>query len=222
MSEFPIFRLNCSRLKRLPLLAGTLPNHLPLALFIVWASIATAQTSSRFIVRIYEADINLVNGGLTVHDCGVVFPDGKIHLELRRQQLPQRTASLTVYDQRLSKEQFNALAAILQDDRIRQLPAFEQPSRPFVVPHFQGFNATVQWDDGAQVVGFFATGGDEEDKMPLSPRTDQEKEMIEHWKQSKTSLRPLIDWFNAMRPSQASKSSQTSKLCISDDNDLQR
>jgi len=185
------------------------------ALLVLLVSTSSgAQTSEApFIVKMYEADISLDYRGVTVHNCAVVLPNGVLHLEVRKQQLPEPSATLSIYDQLLSEKQLDRLNSIIKDERISKLPSFEQPVRAFTVPHFRGFNTTIPRTTGPQTVGFFA---EERDGQISRPSNFAEDEMRERWKQSETILRPLVNWLHDVASLQLSKSTETSNLCISD------
>jgi hypothetical protein len=179
-----------------------------------------AQTSdSSFIIKIYESEVSLKYGGLTANSCAIVFPSGLLHLEVRKQQLPDPRTNISIYDQMLSDQQWGTLNSILKDERISKLPPFEQPVRPFTVSRFRGFNTIIARAKELQNAGFFATKPDEQ--LPPSSNLAEE-EIRGHWRQSETTLKPLLDWFHAITLLQSSfKSMEHSKLCISDPEESQ-
>ena len=189
-------------------------------LICLLSTTSIAQTSDpSFIIKIYESKVSLKYGGLTANSCAIVFPGGLLHLEVRKQQLPDPRTILSIYDQMLSDQQLDTLNSILKDERISKLPPFEQPVRPFTVSRFRGFNTIIPRAKELQNAGFFATKPD--GQLPPSSNLAEE-EIREHWRQSETTLKPLLDWFHAITPLQPSKSMETSKLCISDPEESQR
>jgi hypothetical protein len=173
-----------------------------------------AQTSDpSFTIKIYESEVSLKYGGLTANSCAIVFPSGLLHLEVRKQQLPDPRTLVSIYDQMLSDQQLDTLNSILKDERIFKLPPFKQPVRPFTVSRFRGFNVIIARAKELQNAGFFTTKPD--GQLP-PPSNLAEEETRGHWRQSETTLKPLLEWFHAITPLQTSRSMETSKLCISD------
>src|SRR5205809_8121453 len=69
------------------------------ALFVfLLSSTSVAQTSAApFLVKIYEAEVNLKYRGVTANSCAIIFRSGLLHLEVRKQQLPEPRTILSIY-----------------------------------------------------------------------------------------------------------------------------
>ena len=91
-----------------------------------------------FLVNISESQMDLSRNGVTAHGCILVLPDGHFHLERRRQQLPASTATLQIFESSLDQTQLETLLGILNDEGIRNLPPYIEPTIPMAVPFSAG------------------------------------------------------------------------------------
>ena len=82
-----------------------------------------------FIVRISEqwSTLNPTAGPNNLSNCLTVMPDGRLHLELRRQEFFDGTVTaVTAYESALDSEAIGILRGILDDARVSTL----HPRRP--------------------------------------------------------------------------------------------
>jgi hypothetical protein len=166
-----------------------------------------------FLVTVWEAETDLSPGGLTVHDCIVVRPDGRFHLERRKQKLPNPTATLDVLESSLDVAEFQQLRNILDSQEIRRLPRYVQPAIPMAAPWFQGFNAKITRGGEVQSVGYWSWRGGTPAESPNSTPDAVKKE----WRTSQAALRPLVDWVHAVEGSKLVSSPARSTLCSDGD-----
>ncbi len=177
--------------------------------------LSAAQTLSRpAVIKMYEASVDLRPSGVTIHKCAVVLPEGLLHVEIRRQQLPQRRAVRSVYEYSLSKRQLEALKTVLIDEKLSNSPPFEKPTRPFAVPYFRGFYATISREQGKQSVGYFSSNSEFEASPAWTYSAS--RDVIQRWKKSQTTLVPLVTWLHEAISMPLPKSTKGSHACGTD------
>jgi len=105
---------------------------------VVTVQVAAGQTpvtsSELFLLRISEAQVSMrpTAGPNNVSNCMIVYPDGRLHLELRRQEFFDGKASVASYEGRLSNQELASLRSVLDSDSVRNLHMFPPPKVPFV------------------------------------------------------------------------------------------
>lgn len=80
-------------------------------------------------------------GPNTVGNCMIVYPDGRLHLELRRQEFFYGPASIVSYEGNLPPEELTSLRSILDSDAVRSLQAVQPPRLPLQGDDFGWFTA---------------------------------------------------------------------------------
>ena len=172
-----------------------------------------AESDSRqFVVILNEGETDISPTGVNVHTCALVLPDGRFHLERRVQQLPNSSATLKIFESTLDSVQFRELQETLNGESIRKLLQFVWPAAPMIGTRFRGFRARIARGDQTQSTGYFELQGATSGKASDSEPSDIEK----GWEQSKTGLRPLLQWFQGLKASKLEPSDKKSTLCSTD------
>jgi hypothetical protein len=162
-----------------------------------------------FVVSIVESQMDLSHNGLTIHDCMLVLPNGRFHLERRWQQLPSSTASLKVFESSLDKIRLDSLQDIISDQGIKNLPPYVEPKIPMGVPWSSGFNAIISRVPQTQHVGFWLWRGGSSEASPNS----MPENIKRGWQESESALRPLVEWFHQAKDLRLEPSATDSNLC---------
>jgi len=63
--------------------------------------------------------------GVTSSDCILVMPDGRFHVERRRQVLPSSTATLNIFESSLDSSQLQQLGDIVAEAEASRIPAYD-------------------------------------------------------------------------------------------------
>jgi hypothetical protein len=152
---------------------------------------SSTTSSESFLLRTseWQATLKPTAGPNNVGNCMLVYPDGRLHLELRRQEFFYGPASLISYEGNLSTQELTYLRSILDSDAVKGLPAVHQPSGPMNPDLFGGFTAEIQRPTKVQTVGtgtWHGTG-------PRNPKDD------EAWQEAEVVLKPLIDWSHQVK-----------------------
>ena len=142
----------------------------------------TASQPKSFLLRVFEWQTTMkpVAGPNNLGNCMIVYPDGHLHLELRRQEFFYGPASLMSYEGNLSTQQLAFLRSILDSDAVKNLPAVHQPSGQMRGDDFGSFSAEIQRPTGVQIVGTARRHGTKDDE--------------EAWHEATVVLQPLVDW----------------------------
>lgn len=170
---------------------------LPCVLLTQVAAIgAPRENSEPVLLRVSDTDTNLnpTAGPNNIGNCLVVYADGRLHLELRRQEFLTgnlRSASYRSYEGMLLKRDLAYLDSILDNDDIRKLPEFHAPKLPLSSSHFGAFTAEIDRQGVVQRVGFPSWDGEP---------TPSEAERAE-WDKQRTALQPLVDWSREIKTS---------------------
>jgi hypothetical protein len=183
-------------------------------LFLAWTPLSAAQNQPRrhpvpFLVSISEGTTDLSRNGVNVHDCILVQPDGRFHLERRMQQLPNPTATLDVFESSLDLAQLQVLRSTLNNDSIQRLPSYVLPAIPMSVPWFRGFHAKIARGTEVQSVGYWVWRGGDPATSPNSTPDSTKRD----WHDSEVALRPLVEWFDGTKALKLGPSAAKSTLC---------
>jgi hypothetical protein len=130
-------------------------------------------------------------GPVNAMNCVIVFPDGHLHLELRRQEFFKEKAGLSVFEGSLKVNEIQILREILDAETITQLPPFTAVTTLLSgsADGMPMFGARISRGKLRQQIGYFVSnGGGPADSV------DQKK-----WRESATALRPLVEWFRALK-----------------------
>jgi len=165
--------------------------------------------SIRFLVAIGEATTDLSSLGTSRHTCILVMPNGRFHLESRVQHLPSSVAKAKIFDYSLDSQQLQRLRDILDDEKIRQLAAYQSPPMPMAVAWSRGFNANIERGTGIQNVGYWTWRGGTPTASPNSAPESVKKT----WQESEIALGPLIDWLHGIESLQLPPSDAAFNSC---------
>jgi hypothetical protein len=162
----------------------------------VTATGAPRDDSKLVLLRVSDTDISLkpTAGPNNIGNCLVVYADGRLRLELWRQEFLTgnlRNGSYRSYEGMLLKRDLAYLDSILDSDDIRKLPEFHAPKLPLRSSHFGAFTAEIDRQGVVQRVGFPNWEG--EPKPSEAERAD--------WDRQQTALQPLVDWSREIKTS---------------------
>jgi hypothetical protein len=129
-------------------------------------------------------------GPNTVGNCMIMYPDGRLHLELRRQEFFYGPASIVSYEGNLPPEELTSLRSILDSDAVRSLQAVHPPRLPLQGDDFGWFTAKIWRATKVQKVGTGTWNGS-------SPSEDDARA----WREEGPALQPLIDWSHRVKSS---------------------
>jgi hypothetical protein len=163
-----------------------------LAFAAIFAGHASAQSiSSRFVVRISETWLttHATAGPNNVGNCLLVMPNGRMHLELRRQEFFDGKVSLKTYESTLDSEAMERLRSILDEATVRALPPPDEPEVRMNAQAIEGFTAEIARLGGVQKVGYSIWHGE-----GLNNQTTVGKE-------ANSALKPLVEWSHAAKSS---------------------
>jgi len=154
------------------------------------AQTAPTRQHGAFLVRMDETELTLhpTAGPNNVGNCLVVAPDGRAHLELRRQEFLNGRASLVSYEGILNPKELDILQTILDGDAIRSLPQFVIPASPLASFHVT--NAKISRPSGIEEVGYFEWQGE----APANAASAGE-----NWSRSALAMKPLVEWFHSLK-----------------------
>lgn len=145
------------------------------------------------VVSINEAIIDNKNASSST-DCILVMPDGRFHLERRKEIAPNPTSSLSIFESSLDSTQLQQLHDILKPEGIERLPDYALPVFPMTVPWFATFHARIERGGQIRKVGYWRWQGGTAETSPNSTPANVKKT----WKDSEIALRPLVAWFHAI------------------------
>lgn len=183
------------------------------------APLGTAQVqsdSNKFLVILNEGQVDISPRGVSVNNCALILPNGRVHLERRLQQLPNSSATLEVFESSLDTVLSRQLGEILNDESVKKLPPFVWPATPMMGTKFRGFKARITRGDQVQSVGYF-TGPEAtpERRLDSAPNTIS-NDIRNRWKESAATLRPLLQWLQGLEASKLEPSDRKSTLCTTD------
>jgi len=146
-----------------------------------------------FIVRVSESwsTLHPTAGPNNLSNCLIVLPDGRVHLELRRQEFfDGRATALTTYEAALNNKALGILQGILDDAGVSRLHQFAQPVVPMDVDDWQGFTAEIVRGPKVQRVGYLTWHG-------AGPNNSEGDKTA--WKEASVALKPLVEWSHAVK-----------------------
>jgi hypothetical protein len=164
-----------------------------LILMRVQAEGQTPNTASEsFLLRTSEWHTTLkpTAGPNNVGNCMIVYPNGRLHLELRRQEFLYGPASFVSYEGTLSTQQLTELRSILDSDAVNSLQLVSWPTGDIHSDDFQWFTAEIQRPTRTQKVGTYSlhiadAKNSENDERPS--------------REAGIALQPLIDWSHRVK-----------------------
>jgi hypothetical protein len=137
-----------------------------------------------------ELSMRPTAGPNNVGNCLVVAPDGRAHLELRRQEFFSGRSTLATYEGALNAKQLDILQTILGGDAIRSLRQFIAPTTPMGVDSFHAIIAKVYRAPDIQEIGYFEWHGE-------APKNAAST--AENWLRAATAMKPLVEWFHSLK-----------------------
>jgi hypothetical protein len=165
-----------------------------LAFVLVLPTIGAGQRAepSAFLVTMGDGVTDLARDGVSTHDCILVFPDGRFHLERRRQEYLGSRVKLKIFESSVTAPQLQQLREILASEAILKLPPFVPPRLAMAVPWSEIFIAAIPRDTEIRKVGYVLWRGGTPEGSPNSSPAG----VKQGWKDSEVALRPLVDWFH--------------------------
>jgi len=147
---------------------------------------ASHEDSRSVVLRVSDWQLNLkpTAGPNNVGNCLIVYADGRLHLELRRQEFFGDNASLSTYEGVLSNQDLAFLRSILDSADVRKLPKFRLPRHPSASDNFESFVVDIYREEAVQKVGYFTWEGEPK------PREDDKAA----WAEQRAALQPLVQW----------------------------
>ncbi len=165
-------------------------------LLMVMSVQAEGQTpttpSESFLLRTWEWHTTLkpTAGPNNVGNCLIVYPNGRIHLELRRQESFYGPASFVSYEGTLSTQQLKDLRSILDSDAVNRLQLVTWPIGDIHSDDFQWFTAEIQRPTKTQKVGTYSLHIADAKNSENDERASREAGI---------TLQPLIDWSHRVK-----------------------
>jgi hypothetical protein len=143
-------------------------------------------TSQKFLVRVVDAKLltRAAAGPINMRNCLVVLPDGRMELELFRQEF-FGSADVKSYNGRLNDRELQILLSKLNDTSIQNLSQFVPPKPALRGDEFHTFIVDISSAGSLRSVGFFEWRGQ-------GPTNGDEQKRI--WARDKVVLQPLLEW----------------------------
>jgi hypothetical protein len=143
-------------------------------------------------IVITESLTEVSSHGTDQSDCALVFPDGRVHIERYKQQLPDQSSTV-VYRSKFAKSQLHKLEEILSDPDMQSLPEFTSPSTPLSVKSLQYVTLEMVYQEKrSRRVGYFKWAGGADKGWPnITP-----EKIKAEWQHSEPVLQPLLKWFH--------------------------
>jgi hypothetical protein len=147
--------------------------------------------AEKFLVRITDSQFFSypTAGPVNMRNCMVVVSDGRIQLELFRQEFSSNGA-VKVYQGKLDESDLETLSALLDQPSLMDLPDFVPPNIPMVANEGSVFIADISREGSMQTVGFFGWKGD----GPTN--SDGQKQ---RWQNARLALQPLVQWSRTVK-----------------------
>jgi hypothetical protein len=154
---------------------------------------ATTTPSESFL-RTSEWHMTLkpTAGPNNVGNCMIVYPSGRLHLELRRQEFFYGPASFVSYEGTLSNQQLTELRSILDSAAVNTLQLVTWPTGGIHSQDFQWFTAEIQRPTKTQRVGTYSLNIADAKNSENDERASREAGI---------ALQPLIDWSHRVKSS---------------------
>jgi len=145
-----------------------------------------------FPVRIQETWFTLkpTAGPNNLANCAVIRSDGRFHLVIRRQEFFDGENRSTAFDGQIPQSAMINLEHILDDASIKKLATFSPPQELLSGDDSSALVVEISRDNGVQKVGYFSWNG----AAPSDAESSKEQ-----WREAKSVLSPLTQWFRAMK-----------------------
>jgi hypothetical protein len=147
--------------------------------------------AEKFLVRIIDSQVFSypTPGPVNIRNCLVVLSDGRVQLELFRQEFSS-SGSAKVYQGKLGEPDLQILRPLLDQPSLRNLPDFVSPNVPVVANEVSTFIVDVSRGSSTQTVGFLGWKGD----GPTN--SDAQKQS---WQNARLVLQPLVQWSRTVK-----------------------
>jgi hypothetical protein len=164
--------------------------RVPLVIVALFLVCGSSEVSNRPLLRALDGATSLLltAGPQNFNNCVVVLPSGKFYLVLKRQEFGN-TASLKKFEGWLDQRELRILRSVLDQDAVKGAPSFEIPRMPSV-DEWEGFQAQIDRGSTVQLVGYFKWKLKGSDKTEPANKDSQDSE---------AALRPLVEWFRALK-----------------------
>lgn len=183
------------------------------ALVLTFPLLGSEQRSpsgpATFLVSLAESEMDLSRYGVTVGDCVLVLPDGRFHLERRRQDSPGSRTTLKIFESSLTAPEFQQLREILDRESIKNLPPYAQSGTSMMVTRISRFEARIPRGNGVQKAGYYIWYG----RIPQASPDSTPENIKQGWKDSESALQPLVLWFHALEATKLRRHGK-STLCL--------
>jgi hypothetical protein len=152
-----------------------------------------SQSSPGVLLTLRELRMDISSAhGITANTCMSVWPDGQFHLEVRVQQLPNKYATVRIYEGLLNGFQLQRVITVLNSQSVKDIAPFRTPNLPFDnVVTFAHFYAEIAREDQVQKVGYFLW-----DPKPGDFVQSISASQKDQWQKDQTTLVPLVQWFH--------------------------
>lgn len=163
-------------------------------LLLIATTAAAAQDSAPasivYMLRVWDSQVSLrpTAGPNNVTNCILVLPDGRMQLQLLRQEFSGE-ATLTTYQATMSDAEMRILRTLLDAPSLKGLSNFVQPDLP-IKAFAGGFIASIRRGSAVQAVGYVIAKDE--------AQTDS-KAATTAWKQAQIVLQPIVEWSRAAK-----------------------
>ena len=149
------------------------------------------DTTRSVLVRIsdWETYLKPTAGPNSVGNCLIVYGDGRLHLELRRQEFLRGNGNYSTYESIIPERGLTLLHSILESPEIRRLSDLDRPKLPLRSAHVGWFTADIYRDGAVQRVGYLFWDGE-----PKPSRDEQTA-----WQAQRAALQPLVEWSRTIK-----------------------
>jgi hypothetical protein len=152
----------------------------------------SAKDQRLILMRVSDSEVSLqpTAGPNNVGNCMIVYQDGRLHLELRRQEFFSGRASYVSYEGKLTDRDLAFLRSILEGTDVKNLPTPTSPKPPVAWVHIGWFTAEISRGSTVQEVGYFEWNGEpklSEDDKKLGEKERQALEPLAQWVRSTKS-----------------------------------
>jgi hypothetical protein len=184
------------------LLAGAVVGLGPIAM----CQVRERLGADTFVVTIGETTADNQHGVMT-SDCAVVLPNGRFHVERRKQVSPSPTASVRVFESTLDSSQFDNLRRIVQTAGTSEAREYVAPPASLDVPWFTTVVVTVEASGQVRKSGYWKWRGE-------TPELYKTRDDIRRgWQESEKKLQPIIEWFHRIEALNLSSSDTEPDQC---------
>jgi hypothetical protein len=121
---------------------------------------ASAKDQRPILMRVWDSDMNFrpAAGPNNVENCMIVYQDGHLHLEIRRQEILSGIRGIYLsYEGKLPDRNLTSLRSMLDGADVKNLPTPNWPKQLPGSDHFGSFKAEISRGSGVQEIGYFVS-----------------------------------------------------------------